>query len=139
MTDQTSPMPPPLQAAKPKGRRWFKIFMGVCAAIFLIVNLIKIAGSQIDLELTRQGAFLADDGKAVEITNVGNKPVNITGIKINDRDDCKAGPLTLGAGGGNFPVTLKVGDKQMFISSCRIIRANVKTDSGSGTYSFASN
>jgi hypothetical protein len=115
MIDQISSLPPPLPGAKPKRRRGFAIFIGICAAAIIGANLLKIVDARNDLELTRQGAFLADDGKAAEITNVGKKPVNITGMKINDRDDCKADPLRLGAGGGNFPVTLKVGDKQMFV------------------------
>jgi hypothetical protein len=134
MVDQPTALPPPLPAAKPKSRRGLTIFIAICAAAILAANLIKIANSQNDLELVKQGAFSDDDGMAVEVTNVGHKPVTIIGMKVNDRDDCKAGPLTLG--NLNFPVKLNVGDKQMFVSTCNIIRINVQTDGGTSSYSF---
>ena len=139
MDHQTSSQPPTLPLLNKKSKwRWLKIIVGIGAALFLAINLLGIANSP-KLELTRQGAVFANDGMAVEVTNVGSGPVRIDAMTINDRTDCKAGPLTFGKGGGNFPVELKVGDKQMFIASCRVIRVSVETDQGSNAYSFKAN
>ena len=139
--------PPPLYPTKPKRRwLWAKLIIGIVAAGFLVVGLIGAANSP-SLELSRIGAVTGDDGMGIEIVNVGTKPIAITKITINDRADCSI--RTLGQvlqGGINADPEnehfegqrLAVGDKVTYISSCLIIRAQVETDSGSGTYSFNS-
>ena len=76
------------------------------------------------------GALLANDGRAVEITNVGTKPVTITKIVVNERDDCMKTTKS---------ETLAIGEKTIYFSLCNIIRASVETDSGTASYSFPSN
>jgi hypothetical protein len=128
----------PSTDVRPKRKwRWLKITCGIIIAVFLALRLLGSTNiNASELELRRSGAFRNDDGQAVEVLNIGTKSIKINGMTINDRDDCKAGPLRLGPAGGDFPVELKVGDKVMIISSCRIIRAAVETDQGSNTYSF---
>jgi hypothetical protein len=151
MSEQVSTVPPALPSTKPKDRwRWLKIIVGICVALFLAVSLLGISNSP-KLELRRIGAYLADDGKMIEITNVGTKPVTITKVTINDRSDCSVQTLaqvfdsTGRMASGAKPdakndqfssSTFKVGDKVSYASSCRVIRATVDTDQGTGTYSF---
>lgn len=88
------------------------------------------------LEMRRLGAFLADDGKALELLNVGTEPLTVLKMGINDRADCTVKRLSWTDDSSPFPGQLKVGDKLMVMSSCRVIRASVETDHGSNTYSF---
>ena len=127
-----SPTPPPLPEKKKRSWRWLKI--SVWAALVLVLLLKLVASfSSLDLELTRRGGFLGDDGKALEVTNVGRGPITITDIVINDREECTT---TNGPGDKFKPLTLRVGDKKILFSVCQIIRATVRSDQGSGTYTF---
>src|ERR1700722_9690626 len=162
MSEQTPATPPPLphsnqlpplpsDSAKPQSKwLWLKIIVGIVAGLFLITSLIGITNSP-KLELVRKGAWMGNDGHAVEITNVGTKPITITKVTINDRSDCSVQTLAQvfdsngrsASGAKPDPKndqfsssTFNVGDRVSYISSCRVIRATVDTDQGTGTYSF---
>src|ERR1700742_2371270 len=88
MTEQIA-VPPPLAAgAKPKSRwKWWKVLIGVVAALFLLLRLLGSYHSP-DLELVRRDLFdAAHDGRVLEITNVGTKPIKLIGLTVNDRPD----------------------------------------------------
>jgi hypothetical protein len=80
----------------------------------------------------------AQDGRVLEITNVGERPIKLTNLKVNDRPDCTVYRLDaiLGNAQPLFPSTLNVGDKLSISGSCQIIKATVETDQGSNFYSF---
>lgn len=124
--------PPPLPQKRKKFWRGFRIAVGVIlGTIFLFKVVVGLASP--DLELMRTDALFRDDGKALQVTNVGRSTITINDITVNDRSDCSVSTLS----GPASPMTLKIGDKKMLFSSCQIVRANVKTDQGSGSYSFS--
>jgi len=138
MTDQTAKAntantPPPLPQKRNKLWRGFQIAIGITLGAFLVLKVVAGLAS-LDLELLRTDAVIRSDGKALQITNVGRSTITINDITVNDRSDCA---VSISFGPEFSPITLKVGDKKMLISSCQIIRANVKTDQGSGSYSFS--
>jgi hypothetical protein len=139
MTGQTATPPPlPPDNVKPKRKwRWLRITVGIIAAGFLALVILGSFHSP-DLELVRRDLFdAAHDGRVLEVTNVGKKPLKITGMKINDRSDCSISALlSFVQGPSPFPLTLKVGDELSLKSSCQIIRVSVDTDQGSESYSF---
>jgi hypothetical protein len=137
MSEQVSVPPPIPSASKPKRKwRWLKILLGILAAGFLVV---RIFGSYnpVDLELVRRDLFdAAHDGKVLEMTNVGSKPVKLLRITINDRPDCSVSRLSFVDNSPLFPSVMRIGDQLSLVSSCQIVRATVETDQGSNTYSF---
>jgi hypothetical protein len=68
--------------------------------------------------------------------NVGNHPVKILGIEVNEREDCSTSDNLLSQEGSKFPVELKVGDTGTWFTPCGIVRTTVKTSDGTATYSF---
>src|SRR5882672_11409258 len=153
MSEHNSAVPPPLlqPEVKPKKKwRWFKILAGTTLGVVLLVKIVS-SYNPVELELALKGANSRDDGKAVELTNVGAKPIALTKITINDRADCvvstmgqtfdRIGRIQSGAkpdpSNDQFKgATLGVGDKTTYISSCRIIRATIETDGGTNSYTF---
>ncbi|MDO8396551.1 MAG: hypothetical protein Q7T45_01905 [Bradyrhizobium sp.] len=140
MTEQFAAPPPiPTTTTKPRSKwRWLKITIGIVAAGFLAIGIIG-SYNPVELELRRRDLFdAARDGKVLEITNVGRKPIKLVSLTINDRPDCNVHRLDaiLGNSKPLFPSTLDVGDKVSISGSCQIIRAAVETDQGSKTYSF---
>ena len=139
MTEPTA-VPPPLPSAatKPKAK-WWKFAIVILAAGFLLLRLLVSISDSVDLELRRRDLFdAARDGKVLEITNVGRKPITLVSLTINDRADCKVYRLDaiLGNSKPLFPSVLNVGDKVSISGTCQIIRATVETDQGSKSYSF---
>jgi hypothetical protein len=138
MTEQlTAPPPIPTTITKPRSK-WLKISIGIVAAGFLAIGILG-SYNPVDLELRRRDLFdAARDGKVLEITNVGRKPIKLVSLTINDRPDCNVYRLDaiLGNTKPLFPSTLNVGDKLSISGSCQIIRVAVETDQGSNTYSF---
>ena len=137
MSEQT-PAPPPMPVIKtnPNDKwRWLKITIGIVAAGFLVIRLLGSSNS-LPLELTRKSIIdRVQDGKIVEVVNVGSKPITITNVNINDRNDCAVFSPT-----EQFQaITLKIGDVKLFVSACRIVRVTVQTTDGSATYSFSGN
>lgn len=139
MSETNLNSPPPIivaNAAKPKSKwRWLKIIVGTVAGALLVISLLGSLNSP-KLEVRRIGAILATDGLGLEVLNVGTKPITVSAVTVNDRIDCKVQRMSLGTDPNPFPAELKVGDKIMLFSTCRIIRAAVGTDQGSNTYSF---
>lgn len=135
MSDHTIDIPtasPPPPLPKKRSWKWLKVTVWTALAVVLLLKLFA-SFSSLDLELTRKNAFRGDDGKALEVTNVGRSPITITDIIINERGDC----TTAADPTQKFkPLTLRVGDKKVLFSDCQIVRATVQSDLGSGTYSF---
>ncbi|MCK1364072.1 hypothetical protein [Bradyrhizobium sp. 62] len=126
MTENT-PTPPPLPSAKPKSRRGLKILIGVCAAMLLLANLLKIGGGP-KLEVERTGFF--HQGNIIKVLNVGDKEVTVLAVSFNDRPDCRPNEK-------QESVTLKVGESMIFPSGCRIVRADIETDQGTASVTFS--
>jgi hypothetical protein len=100
---------------------------------------VKLLGgyNAVDLELVRRDLFdAAHDGKVLEMTNVGSKPVKLIRITVNDRIDCSVSRLSFVDSSPPFPTVMKIGDQLSLVSSCQIVRVTVETDQGSNTYSF---
>jgi hypothetical protein len=140
MSEYTSAPPPlPPIASTPKSKwRWLKIAVGTIAAAFLATGVIGSYSSD-NLEFVRRDLFdAARDGKVLEITNVGSKPIKLMTLKVNDRLDCTVHRLDaiLGNATPLFPSTLSVGDKLSISGSCRIVKVTVETDQGFNSYSF---
>ena len=135
----SAPPPLPSVALKPTSKwRWLKIAVGIIAAAFLAIGVIGSYSSN-NLEFVRRDLFdAAHDGKVLEITNAGNKPIKLMNLKVNDRLDCTVYRLDaiLGNAKPLFPSTLSVGDKLSISGSCQIIKVAVETDQGSNSYSF---
>jgi hypothetical protein len=111
--------------------------------IAVVLGLIAASGGgdSDSLEVTRTDFFLLHDNAAIVVTNIGNKPIKITSMTVNDRDDCKVHRLfpLLGLDPNappSFPAELKIGDKAQFSSGCATIRTTITTDNGSYTYKF---
>jgi hypothetical protein len=138
MTERIS-VPPPIPSTAPKPKRkwrWLKIAATIIMAGLLALRIL-LSYSPIDLELVRRDLFdAARDGRVLELTNAGNKPVVLVGMTINDRTDCRISRLSFVDNSPLFPSTLKIGDQVSFVSSCQVIRVTVDTDQGSQTYSF---
>lgn len=135
MSEQASNLPPPMPAPGAiKTKRkwgWLKITLAiVLGAIFIL----KILGSYrpIQLEVRRTGVINAAAGDTLGVLNVGSKPITITNVTINERDDCRKNQKS-------ESVTLKVGEEQFFYGTCLIVRATVETTDGSASYSFSRN
>jgi len=137
MIDQTtSPPPLPTAATKPKAK-WWKFAVAILAGGVLLLRLLASISDTVDLEVRRIDFMFKDDGLVLEITNVGKKTISITGVVANDRDDCKLKKLVFVQGlDQSYPIPLKIGEKQSFSGSCRVVRATVDTDQGSNTYNF---
>jgi hypothetical protein len=141
MNGQTSNLPPPLPTesnAKPQRTwRWLKIAAAITLGLVLIVKIISSSNfSSMELQLTREYS----DGTVVRIINVGDAPIRILKVTVNDRADCKVGLLDLLRDSKGVPADLNIGDKlELWSPSCPIIRAHVETDKGSKTYRFSPN
>jgi hypothetical protein len=125
MTENT-PTPPPLPYAKPKSRRALKVFIGICAGVFLLANLLKI-GTGPKLEVERTGFF--HQGNIIKVLNAGDKEVTVLAVSFNDRPDCRLNEK-------QDSVMLKVGESMIFPSGCRIVRADIETDQGTASFTF---
>jgi hypothetical protein len=138
MTEQTEAPPAlPTDNVKPESKwRWLKVTVGTIAAGFLAIALLG-SYNPVDLELTRRDLFdAAHDGKVLDITNAGTKPIKLIAITINNRPDCRIYRLSFVDNSALFPSTLKIGDQLTLAGSCQIVRATVETDLGSNTYTF---
>ena len=151
MTDQAK-APPPLPSAKKPAR-----FKKTRIALFTVGILWLSFRALSHLDLSALGSpdltVRLDYSNVVMVTNTGSKPVTIKGVTVNDRPDCKAWTnevggtvvkggamspdLRVGAERKFVPKELKVGDHLMvLIDGCNVVRAEVETDQGSGTYTF---
>jgi hypothetical protein len=119
---------------KPRGKwRWLTIILGCIFGLGLLTAIYNY--DPLDLEVNRIGWLRADDGHAVEILNVGSGPTTVQQVQVNGRGDCMVARSMM-AGDQFRPVNLKVGEKLNLISTCRIVRATIRTNNGSNTYNF---
>lgn len=82
----------------------------------------------------------------ITILNDGEAPVTFTDIQINDRPECATNVLEPnhtvwfnGLGGDEekmHPITLKVGERHRWMSSCEVIFADITTYQGTSRYKF---
>jgi hypothetical protein len=132
--------PPSLKSGL--GKKLVYILGGV---IGIAILLGMFSGSNSSLEVERTDANWRNDSMGLIVTNIGHKPIIITGITVNDRDDCKVynvnaphskEDVNLPDPNRNFPETLKVGDKGKFYSRCVAIRTKIMTSDGTYDFSF---
>jgi hypothetical protein len=97
-----------------------KLILAIMGGVVVLLVLIGIFGSD-PLEVSY-------DGSLVKIQNVGDEPVEIKGVMINDRTDCAA--LNVMPQGN----ILKVGDSMILMPLCEAVRVKITTASGSDTY-----
>lgn len=127
----------PASLSKPK-RRWGRFFFfGALLLLFLFVRHAINSTPNIELEVQRTDSTFRNDGQAIQIVNIGTKPLTVTKVIVNDRPDC---PTTSAAEMlGQKPTngySLNIGDKLFLRSTCQVVRATIETDQGSATYSF---
>jgi hypothetical protein len=73
MNNEAYIQPAPSTLTRPRKKwRWLKFLIGTVAATFLAISLLGLYNSP-KLEVRRQGAILSDDGKALEVINLGSK------------------------------------------------------------------
>ena len=122
MTNQPPPVPN-TQAEPKKGWRWWQIVLPIIGGILL---LLKFAGTgSLPLEVQ-----LLDQGYTFTVTNIGDAPIVINDMIVNDRRECKK---------KDAPKTLKIGEKYMWGSygfGCNIVRIKFETDKGTDTFAF---
>lgn len=73
---------------------------------------------------------LLDQGYTFTVANIGDSPITIDDMVVNDRRECKK---------KEAPRTLKIGEKYMWGSygfGCNIVRIKFETDKGSDTFTF---
>ncbi|ANW00083.1 hypothetical protein [Bradyrhizobium icense] len=117
----------------------FLRFMGwlTLGLVGLIVLAVFADEQSTPLEVRRIDNFVRGDGQGIEIVNIGQAPITIKKVQVNERAECLATPgFVFGSRGGDFPMTLKIGDKVTAIGSCRAIRVTIVTDKQSVSYSF---
>ena len=136
-------------------RKWLIVIAGVVFIGYGLANL--DLSSSPDLEVRTQ-KYPARSG--LIITNTGSDAVQIVDITLNDRPECtmslsQNAPATSDeqrhkawVANGLFakldihsqaPRTLKIGESVQWLASCDdddIVRAEIRTDKGAGTYTF---
>jgi hypothetical protein len=95
--------------------------VGVGVALFLLTAALD---STATIEVTYDGSLL-------NIQNVGEAPVQINDVVVNDRADCAVLNVLPN---GNL---LKVGDSMILMPLCEAVRVKVTTATGSETYYLA--
>lgn len=114
----TSLLKPPYNKSK-----IIRIALFVAALLWLVARCSQ--SGPVGLELSTRF-----NGTVLYINNIGSGPIKINGITVNDRADCVVGTPS------PLPANIKVGEGILATSDCRIVRAVVDTDQGSGTYTF---
>jgi hypothetical protein len=123
--------PPPLPSATKRQALGSPAKLALGLVLLVALALILLSGALEDplrLELR--------NGDLIIVTNVGRKIVDIQSISINERKECGPRVGIFGVGGDFKPTKLDVGDQQIWISMCRVVRVTVRTSEGSTTYSF---
>jgi hypothetical protein len=139
--------------------RWWCTFSTVLSVIVILAcflpsfnisipsaNVLIPGAEQLDLKIHGDSLYLY-------VTNVGEGPVTITAITVNNRDDCPVRPEIFeppGPGTSNIfdrfdrqfeqpftAQTIKVGDTASFVHRCRMVRVVITTDQGSETFTLS--
>lgn len=129
MTDTTSRNDPTAPLVQTKKWRWWHFLLAALGAIIL---LSMFRGGSLDLRVSvnpREPTW-------VQIVNSGTKPIEITSVKINDRDDCRVRTMTTNIAPAFVPFTLDIGDGDTIVGNCRVLRITVVAKSGTATYEF---
>jgi hypothetical protein len=100
-----------------------KILLAILGAVTILILLIWLYSSSGPLEVTYEDNFL-------KIQNVGDSPVEIKGVSVNDRADCA---ILNVAPQGNI---LKVGDSLVLMTLCDAVRTTITSTDGSSTHHF---
>jgi hypothetical protein len=100
-----------------------KIILAIFGAVAVLFLLIGMSANSGSLEVSYQNSLLT-------IQNVGNEPVDIRGVAVNDSADCGAFSITAQ---GN---TLKIGESLVLVTLCDAVRTTITTADGSYTYYF---
>jgi hypothetical protein len=118
------------------GFAWIICFL---AALIVSFSDLGLGGDGDDLHLKLEHDVTPHIGNLLTIQNVGNKPITIQKLLVNDRSDCSVSRFILGLG-PNTPMgetpTLNIGDGAAWTSNCNIVRVTVESDRGSATYFF---
>ena len=123
-------LPPPLpNSSKPKDKwLWLKVTGSIVGGLSLLIAIFGTNGSPSLRVKISQGFVTA--------TNIGTQPITIKRKMINDREDCFAFNILGQRESLSKSETLKIGDSDIFSSSCKIVRVRFDTDQGSETFSF---
>jgi hypothetical protein len=94
----------------------------VLGLIGLAVLAVLLDEQSTQFQVRRVDNLFRNDGQGLEIVNIGQTQVTIKNVQVNERPECSAKPtLALGSRGGEFPMTLNVGDKVTVVGNCRAI------------------
>ena len=107
------------------------VYWGLAAAIIFILANWLFSSDDLGLELR------ADRGAAINgvlITNVRPEPITLLDVAINGGENACA-PNALFSGPYKN-VVLRTGQRAVLSASCEIVTVTVKTNKGTGTYSF---
>jgi hypothetical protein len=118
-------------------RPW--IYIGLVLTAILVKFLFSPDSSLSNLRVVSYPAqvrFPLTLSPRLTITNVGDHPVRILGIEVNEREDCSTSDDILSQKDSTFPIELKVGDTGTWFTKCGIVRTTIKTSDGTATYTF---
>jgi hypothetical protein len=134
------------QATKVRPRRQAWAWgLGIAVLLGLMIYVGSLTrGPSLELNLS------ADDPSIVIIRNVGEKPLRVTGLTINDRPECVTKHhkgirtqhgIEFEMQQDKFPSQqIPVGDTISYWSTeCSVVRLTVQTDAGSASYTFKQN
>lgn len=114
--------------------RWWHVGLAGFGAIILL-SLLFGSGGTLKLRVTTSEA--GGGYKRVQAVNVGEKPIDVTDLRINDRGECGPRPLPLSDPTDPFQtVKLQIGETAGWFTVCRVVRATFTSNSGSATYEF---
>jgi hypothetical protein len=118
-------------------RPWVYVGLFLLAGVVLMLPLFDRSPSNLRVvSYPARVSFPLTLSPRLTITNIGDHPVRIFDIAINDRKDCSTSDDVFSQADSRFPVELKVGDTGTWFTTCGIVRATVKTSDGTATYSF---
>jgi hypothetical protein len=117
-------------------RKWWYVGLAIAVLIGLFIAGGDSTGS-LGLDVKRSDWLRRGDGLVLQVINSGTRPITVTGLSVNDREDCKLFSLLPNKEASELlPYELKVGDQFRLNGSCRLIRVEIRTTSGSGTFEF---
>lgn len=113
--------------------RWWHFALAGAGAVILLSALSGGGTPKLTVRTSEAGAGF----KQVHVLNAGEKPISITNLRINDRNECGPRPMPLSDPNDPFEETkLQIGEAVAWFTACRVVRATFKTSAGSATYEF---